>query len=432
MISDTPPNGKPDIRTLYDIADSSPTRFRELPDELKLDVARAAWSVYLNSDEIDNEALDVLRLCWESLRCRNWLQGRQVDLFWSKEKRQTFDELMASKHHWRQQGEDAGHALYVSQDPSDVTARAVTWLSWPGVLALGEVTALVGLPNSGKSTLTRLVAATVAQGATLPNLLRHDDDPELHKGAAPVLWVSAEEGVATTLKPGMDAAGMPPGGWRYVDARRAGLDGGPLYLDAEGLRRLRHTAECDGTRLIVLDGSDGFIPPGLSANKGEDVRQIMTALTDWADGAGLSVMLFRHEGKAMRTSAVEAGTGSIQWAAAVRLAFLLAREKRGDPDSPVYLAPIKDNLAPVRSIRVSIEPRLVEVQGARGVVTKPFGRAVLGSQRDDVTGDDLARQTDERRQQGDTVSAAKDFLKDLLSDGPQPVRDILERPRNSA
>ena len=406
------------VDSFYDLVEQRPGAWHTLDEGMRLNFTRHAWSNLESHDfaATDNSyVIRFLSLAWQDPVCRTWMQGQQE--MWAKERKADFARRLETIAVDGQEEPTPD----ITQDPADIVSRAVTWLAWPGFLALGEVTSLIGLPNAGKSTLTRLVAARAAQGRRLPSLLRHDDDPEVHPAPTTVLWVSMEENAAHTLKPGLEVAGMPISGWRYVDARRAGPDGGPLYLDDMGLERLRHAARTYNAKLVILDGSDGFMPPGLSANKGPDVRRVMTALSDWAADADVAVLLFRHEGKTQRASGVEAGTGSIQWAASVRLGFLLGRENRGDPNSPVVLAAVKDNLAPVRSVTVTVESRLAEVTGSAGKVSKPFGRAILGGMGD-ATGDDLIRPDDTG--QRSLLDQAVEWLRDELIEGSKSVPDL--------
>jgi hypothetical protein len=84
---------------------------------------------------------------------------------------------------------------------ADVTPERVSWL-WPGRIPAGKLTVIDGDPGDGKSTLSLDLAARVSTGSPMPDGTR----------AAPgnVLVLSAEDGVADTIRPRLDAAGADP------------------------------------------------------------------------------------------------------------------------------------------------------------------------------------------------------------------------------
>src|SRR5690606_9804699 len=75
----------------------------------------------------------------------------------------------------------------------------VSWL-WPGRFALGKLSLLVGDPGLGKSFLTLDAAARVSRGAPWP------DAPGVPTTAGGVVLLSAEDAIADTIRPRLDAA----------------------------------------------------------------------------------------------------------------------------------------------------------------------------------------------------------------------------------
>src|SRR5262252_10030895 len=85
---------------------------------------------------------------------------------------------------------------------ADVSAEAVTWL-WPGRIPKGKLTLIVGDPGVGKSTVTADIAARTSRGTSWPDGTGCDDGP--------VLWLSAEDGLADTVRPRIDRQQGAPG-----------------------------------------------------------------------------------------------------------------------------------------------------------------------------------------------------------------------------
>lgn len=91
----------------------------------------------------------------------------------------------------------------------DVDPRATSWL-WPGHIPAGALTLIDGDPGCGKSTIMASLTASITSGQPWP-----DGAPCT---VADVLIFSAEEEVAETIRPKIDAAGG--------DARRVQIVGG--------------------------------------------------------------------------------------------------------------------------------------------------------------------------------------------------------------
>ncbi|MFO8013675.1 MAG: AAA family ATPase [Phycisphaerae bacterium] len=92
-----------------------------------------------------------------------------------------------------------GHGGAVCVCMADVEPEEVRWL-WPERIALGKPTILVGDPGLGKSFITLDLAARVTTGAAWP-----DGAPGGEPGGGVIL--SAEDGLADTIRPRLDAAG---------------------------------------------------------------------------------------------------------------------------------------------------------------------------------------------------------------------------------
>src|SRR6266516_1576436 len=84
---------------------------------------------------------------------------------------------------------------------SDVAPERVSWL-WDGYLPLGKLAVLDGDPGVGKSVLTIDLAARISTGSPMP------DGSAPAKGA--VLILSAEDGLADTIRPRIGAAQGDP------------------------------------------------------------------------------------------------------------------------------------------------------------------------------------------------------------------------------
>ena len=82
---------------------------------------------------------------------------------------------------------------------SDVEPEEVRWL-WPGYVPYGKVTLLAGDPGLGKSWATLDLAARLTVGGETPDRLH-----VMVQGA--VVLLTAEDGLADTLRPRIDKQG---------------------------------------------------------------------------------------------------------------------------------------------------------------------------------------------------------------------------------
>ena len=126
---------------------------------------------------------------------------------------------------------DPGAALLVRL--STVTPERLTWL-WEGRLPRGKVVTLDGDPSVGKSTLGVTLAAHITTGKPWP------DGSPCERGN--VLVLSAEDGLADTIRPRLDAAEGDPDRVDALTAVRTVTDTGevvqrpPTLADVPAIR----------------------------------------------------------------------------------------------------------------------------------------------------------------------------------------------------
>jgi hypothetical protein len=215
----------------------------------------------------------------------------------------------------------------------------VSWL-WPHRIPLGKLVTLDGDPGLGKSTLALSFAAPVTTGVAWP-----DGSVCEHPGA--VLIMSAEDGLADTVRPRADAAG--------ADVTKVHAIEGVSILDEHGERILRPLTLADvaaleeaisrtGARLLVIDVVMAYLPDGTDSHKDQDIRRVLSRLAALADRTGCTVLLLRHLNKASGRDPLYRGGGSIGIVGAARAGLLVAP----DPDDPErrVLASVKSNLGP--------------------------------------------------------------------------------------
>jgi hypothetical protein len=218
---------------------------------------------------------------------------------------------------------------------SDVQPERVSWL-WPGRIPAGKLVTLDGDPSLGKSTLSLAFAAIVTTGGTWP-----DNSPCNYPGD--VILLSAEDGLADTVRPRLDAAGADVS--RVHAVQGVTLPDGslrpPTLADVDELHRL--VVET-GARLLVVDVLMAYLPSGTDSHKDQDIRRVLSRLSALADATGCTVLLLRHLNKAKGGDPMYRGGGSIGIVGAVRAGMLVAKDP--DDEDLRVLACTKSNLGP--------------------------------------------------------------------------------------
>jgi AAA domain len=285
---------------------------------------------------------------------------------------------------------------------SGVEPEEVSW-QWPSWLALGKLTLVDGDPGLGKSAMTLDLAARVSAGKPFPDGTRCE--------AGGVVLLSAEDGLADTIRPRLDAAGADTS--KVLSLATVPDEDGhnrllsipeDLGIMEEGIRRVR-------ARLVVVDPLMAFLSANANSHRDQDVRRALAPLAGLAERTGAAVLVVRHLNKAAANNPLYRGGGSIGIIGAARMAFVVGREPQDE--NRRVLASTKNNLAkPPRSLMFTLE----ESEG--GAVRINW----LGES--EVSAKDLLA-TPQDHEQTDARSEAAEFLQDILSEGPVPANEVI-------
>jgi len=232
---------------------------------------------------------------------------------------------------------------------STVTPERVTWV-WPGRLPAGKLVVLDGDPSIGKSTMALDFAARVSTGATWP------DGAGCDRGD--VLILSAEDGLADTIRPRLDAAGGDPARVHALTGVTVTDDDGeplvrPVTLAdhaviATTVRRYR-------VKLVIVDVLMALLPAGTDSHRDQDVRTVLARLHRIAEDTGCCILMLRHLNKTGGGNPLYRGGGSIGIVGAARAGYVAAVDP--EDETRRVLACTKLNLAPMpTSLAYRLEP----------------------------------------------------------------------------
>lgn len=224
---------------------------------------------------------------------------------------------------------------------SDVEPEHVTWL-WPGYLPLGKLVTIDGDPGVGKSTVTLDIAARISTGSPMP------DGGAPVKGA--VLILSAEDGLADTIRPRLDAAQADPGQIITITEIASYTDEGDRYgrpVTIPGdLPAIADIIREHHVVLVIIDVLMAYLSGEVNSHRDQDVRRALHVLATMADRCGCCVVVLRHLNKTGGGNAMYRGGGSIGIIGAARAGFMCGTDPDDDTGTARVLAPVKCNLAP--------------------------------------------------------------------------------------
>ena len=147
---------------------------------------------------------------------------------------------------------------------SEVEPERVEGL-WPGRLPLGKLAVLDGDPGLGKSAVTLDLAARVSVGLELP-----DGEPCAPAG---IVLLSAEDGLADTIRPRLDAAGADTDKIVALSTVGAGTKAERLISLTQDLNAIERAIRRVGAALVVVDPLMAFLPEKTDSYKDQAVRR---------------------------------------------------------------------------------------------------------------------------------------------------------------
>jgi len=289
---------------------------------------------------------------------------------------------------------------------SEIERKKVEWL-WRGRVPLGQTTLLVGREGLGKSMLTCWLAAKVSRGELGP--------------PGVVLLASAEDSLATTVRPRLEALEADLDLVRFLRMRTDGIET-DLCFPAD-LDELRDLVGVITPRLVVIDPLMAHLQGAVDTHRDQDVRFTLAPLHHLAEEHGCALVPLLHLNKTNSHDALQRIGGSVGFAALARSVLLLARDPAdpgGEHGTQRVLAHIKCNVAPLaESLLYEIEPILIPASGSQPEVeTARITQVGVCN----YTGSELLRGPEPSSK----LDEAEAFLREQLADGPRNSAEVKE------
>ena len=193
----------------------------------------------------------------------------------------------------------------------DVEATEVKWLWYP-YIPYGKITIIQGDPGEGKTTLVLNLAAKLTRGEKLP---------ESVKAAEPinVLYQSAEDGLADTIKPRLIAANADTSRVMVIDETDIELSMTDHHLEA--------AIQQTGAKLVILDPLQAYLGAKVDMHRANEVRPVFKHLAAVAEKYECAIVLIAHLNKTAGMKAAYRMLGSVDITAAARSILIVGRIK---------------------------------------------------------------------------------------------------------
>jgi AAA domain/Bifunctional DNA primase/polymerase, N-terminal len=294
---------------------------------------------------------------------------------------------------------------------SEVGRREVRWL-FPDRIPIGKVTLIAGDPGLGKSFLTIDLIARVTTGGTVPA----GGGECVPQG--PVVLLSAEDDLADTVGPRLDAAGADAGLVHVLTTLV--MPGGrrePFSL-AYMPHLERVIVRAGRPMLVVIDPVTAYIGAA-DDHKNASLRAVLGPLSEMAARREVAVVIVTHLNKSSGSKALSRITGSLAYVALARVAWLVARDP-DDPERRLFLS-IKNNLAPEPpGLSYRIDRATTRIAWGDGPVTMTANEALRANEDQDKS-----RDRDGAAPRLGRAEEARAFLVEALADGKEFSHDEL-------
>lgn len=287
---------------------------------------------------------------------------------------------------------------------SEVKPERVEWL-WESRIPLGKLTILDGDPGLGKSSLSLDIAARVSRGLPMPGSAGR-------VSPSGVVLLSAEDDLADTIRPRLDAAGADVSRILALRVVPDGEDERPPSIPGD-LGYVSWAIERVDARLVVIDPLMAFLGGEVDGHKDQSVRRALHRLAALAEDHHVAIVVVRHLNKAVGGNPLYRGGGSIGIIGAARSGLLVGRDP--DDESRRVLATTKCNLAREAE---SLSFHLEQHEGVSRVVWDGVSAHDAGCLLAEQDGDQSA------------LDEAKEIVADILANGPVPSADLRRRALN--
>lgn len=178
------------------------------------------------------------------------------------------------------------------------------------IIPYGKLSIVQGDPGDGKSTLILNIAAKLSRGECI------DENMNITEPVN-VIYQTAEDGLADTVKPMLEAANADCSRISIIDES----DKSVSMTDD----RIEEAIKRENAKLCIFDPIQAYLGGDTDMNRANEAREMTKKLGGIAERTGCAIVLIGHMNKGSGAKAAYRGMGSIDFFAVARSVMLVGR-----------------------------------------------------------------------------------------------------------
>ena len=294
-----------------------------------------------------------------------------------------------------------------SRKLSTITPERVEWLA-EGLIAVGKLNIIAGLPGCGKSLTTCSLASALSTGSFWPPANKN-------LPLTNVLLIGGEDDINDTVVPRLIAAGANLDHIENFDVIQENNGVERSFSLETDLHVLKDKIVQDNVGLLIIDPITGFLGRK-DSYKDADVRSLLIPLSQLAAELKLTVLAIMHLNKGEPTgSALKKVSGSIAFSGVARNVAVLG--KHPSDDNKRILVSAKTNIGRDGKGNAFIINPAIVCNGIETATIEWLDEKVT------ITADELLSSS--TTQDPSALQEAKEFLLELLKNGPIDSAQVL-------
>jgi putative DNA primase/helicase len=236
-----------------------------------------------------------------------------------------------------------------------------------------------------------------------------------------VILISAEDDLADTIRPRLDAAGadvrkvVSLSAISQITENGATSERSFTLADIPALAQaLKRQPDC---KLVIIDPVSAYLLRTDSHNNAE-VRSLLAPLAKLAAEHCVAVVIVTHLNKGAGMSAMQRVTGSVAFIAAARAAYIVARDPHDPTGERRLFLPLKNNLG----------------DDSTGFAYRILDERIKWEESVSITADAALVPDSKDGSRGPKQAERKEaiaWLKELLKPGPLPAKDIFRQAEDA-